>query len=115
MKHFFFLLLFVIPSFSFSQTNILDSTCGWDSLSNQYLLTVFLSANEGIASVNVQLGNEYGEADVLNSSYTVGSTAALANNMIQIPLTGLPVAPYYVAVTINRTDASTQLLEYHSQ
>lgn len=115
MKHFFFLLLFVIPSLSFSQTNILDSTCGWDSMANQNMLAVFLSANDGVASVNVRLGSEYGSADVMNSNYTVGSTATLADNMIRIPLSNVPAGQYYVAVTITRTDASTQLLEYHSQ
>lgn len=84
-------------------------------MANQNMLIVYLSANDGVASVNVQLGSQYGESDVFNSSYAVGSTVTLGDNMLRIPLTGVPTNQYFVAVTITRADASTQLMEYHSQ
>ena len=111
MKPPIFILLLLIPLVSFSQTNILDSNIAYDALTEQRTLSVFLSAGDGVSSVNVKLGSTYSASDVLNSTYTVGTNITVTDNMLRVPLT-LGNGEYFVMVTITRTDASTQVMEY---
>jgi hypothetical protein len=78
------------------------------------MLTVFLSGNEGVSTLNIKLGTQYDADDVMNTTYTVGTNITIADNMLQVPLS-ISAGQYFVAVTITRSDASTHLMEYQFQ
>jgi hypothetical protein len=101
----------LVPLLGFSQTNILDSNIAYDALTEQRTLSVFLSAGDGVSSLNVKLGSSYSTGNILNSTYTVGTNIPITDNILRLPVT-LSAGDCFVTVTITRTDAITHVVEY---
>lgn len=106
------LTLLLVFSFAYSQTTkILDSAVDWTSGSKD--LTVYLSDSLATA-ITVKMGSDFDGSNILNASYTVGSTISISDNMLVVPLTTITPGEYYVDIVITLPDASTREMQYQT-
>lgn len=105
-------LLFSVCSYSFAQsTRILDSKVDWSTGSKQ--LVLYMSDSLATA-INVKIGSAFDGADILNTSYTIGTNIFINDNMLVVPLSGVNPGEYYVEVRITLPDASTRKMQYQT-